>query len=143
MRPITGTGHDQMAYSMSAKPCASARFCSHVYSSIARIHDRSAPAQNALPWPPRTTARSESSVAKPAKAAVSSAMTLSLNALRTSGRLRNTRATAPSRLICKVAAIELSDLHAEHAELHGRNRRVEAGAQAQRQHAARVGRVDH
>src|SRR6201996_4650459 len=33
--------------------------------------------------------------------------------------------------------------HPEDAELHVGNRRVEAGRQAQRQHAARVGGVDH
>src|SRR3990167_9761284 len=35
-----------------------------------------------------------------------------------------------------------SSLHPEHAELHIRDRRIQRGRQAQRQHAARVGRVD-
>src|SRR5438105_7181607 len=105
MRPTIGTGQRYSAHSMSASACASARFCSQVKSAIWRIHARSAPAQNALPWPPSTIARSEASAPSVVKASPSSAITASLKALRTSGRLSQTRATPPSRSICKAVVI--------------------------------------
>jgi hypothetical protein len=60
---------------------------------MVRIQFRSAPAQKALPWPPSTMARSDASVPRREKVAVSSAITPSLKALRTSGRLSQTSAT--------------------------------------------------
>ena len=53
-------------------------------AAMARIQDRSAPAQKALPWPPSTMQRSVPSAPSAAKVCVSSAITPSLKALRTS-----------------------------------------------------------
>jgi hypothetical protein len=73
---------------------------------MARIQFRSAPAQKALPWPASTTARSVSSCDSARKVAVSSAMTWSLKALRTSGRLSQTSATkGEGRLSSSVVVI--------------------------------------
>src|SRR5687767_14302797 len=82
------------------------------------------------------------------KAALSSAMSVSLNALRSAGRLSQTSATwGDGRRISNVVGALLligSASHAEEAETRRLGyRRVEAGAQAQCQHAAGVRRVDH
>ena len=57
-----------------------------------RMKARSAPAQNALPLPPRTMARTPSSPASAPNAAASSRISVPLMALRTSGRSSQTRA---------------------------------------------------
>ncbi len=54
-------------------------------------------------------------------------MTLSLNALRTSGRLRNTRATGPSRVIWRVAVIGRKPQFGAGAGTGGRGWKVGAG----------------
>jgi hypothetical protein len=68
-----------------------------VNDAASRIAPRSAPAQNALPLPPRTIARTPSSAPSAANAAASSPISAALSALRISGRSSQTRATAPSR----------------------------------------------
>src|SRR5471032_1509614 len=82
---------------------------------------------------------------RPSKARASSAIVVSLNALRTSGRFRVTVATLPSMTIFRVSnsMFSLSRSHAENAELRVRNFGVQRGRQAQAQHHAGVGRVDH
>src|SRR5690606_14382913 len=60
---------------------------------MAFIQFRSAPAQKALPCAPSTTTRRSSSCDKAVNVSVSAAITSSLNALRTSGRLSHTCAT--------------------------------------------------
>src|SRR5690349_11487870 len=59
------------------------------------IQLRSAPAQKAGPLPARTTARTARSASSCRKVLVSSAMSASSNALRTSGRSSVTRPTPP------------------------------------------------
>jgi hypothetical protein len=64
---------------------------------------RSAPAQKALPWPASTIARTSSSSPARSKASVSSAMTVSFIALRTSGRFSQIRATPAFSCVCRVS----------------------------------------
>src|SRR6478672_10996483 len=59
------------------------------------IQFRSAPAQKAVPLPASTTQRTSGRLPSSRNTAVSSAMTSSLNALRTSGRLIVTVVTPP------------------------------------------------
>src|SRR5688572_25180839 len=76
------------------------------------------------------------------KAWVSSAITPSLNALRTSGRLSQTSATCGEWR--RISSVLMPASHAEHAEARRvRDRRVQARAQAEGEHAPRVGGVDH
>ena len=67
-RAITGTGQVSTAENMAAARSASATLRSRESSADARIHSRSAPAQNAGPRPASTTARNASSAANEAKA---------------------------------------------------------------------------
>ena len=66
-RAITGTGQLSTAANMAAARSASATLCSRESSADARIHSRSAPAQNDGPRPASTTARSASSAANEVK----------------------------------------------------------------------------
>src|SRR5947207_9436707 len=84
---------------------------------MARIHARSAPAQNALPRPPSTTTRSAWSADSMRKVSVSSRMTPSLKALRTSGRLSQTSATcAEGRSTSSVVGVVTASLPARRDE---------------------------
>src|SRR5574344_1301301 len=112
---------------------------------MARIQFRLAPAQKAGPSAASTTARTSSRWPTAANASVISAITTSLKALRISGWLRVMVATpaftevVTERVICSAS----QGLHAEHTKLGVFDRGVAAGGQAQGQHAARVGGVDH
>jgi hypothetical protein len=99
MRPMSGTGRVSSAENIRAIARASRTFSSCVYDTIFDIHVRSAPAQNSLPAPPRTTQRTLRSFAVDSAQRVSSSMTCSLKALRTSGRLSVRYSTAPSRRV--------------------------------------------
>src|SRR5437773_7270630 len=104
--------------SMVPKAIASFRFSSKSSSPILFIQFRSAPAQNTLPRPASTTARTAGSCSSSPNAAVSSAIIVSLKALRTSGRLSQRTATPrpawismvsclmplPPKLLCKSLA---------------------------------------
>src|SRR6266853_659513 len=104
--------------SMAPKAFASFRFSSKSSSPILFIQFRSAPAQNTLPRPATTTARTTGSCSSSPNAAVSSAIIVSLKALRTSGRLSQSTATPrpawismvsclmplPPKLLCKSLA---------------------------------------
>src|SRR5258705_863992 len=107
----------------------------------------SAPAENTLPAPAITTTRTSSSALMAAAQAVRSAIICSLNALRTSGRLSVTYSTTPSRRMRSVSYItnreNISLSHPEDPELRRRYRRVEARRQRERQHAARLRRVEN
>src|SRR3990167_4029377 len=72
-------------------------------------------------------------------------MVSSLKALRSSGRLSQTWATWPWRWMSSVGMFMGCSLgsHAEHAKARFANRRVQAGTQAQGQHAPCVRRADH
>jgi len=70
----------------------------------------SAPAQKIGPVPVRTTARTASSFARSPKTLVSSAMSLSSNAFRTSGRSSATVATGPERERARLVMAEFLDL---------------------------------
>src|SRR6187402_883908 len=100
---------------------------------MVRIQARSAPAQKALPWPPSTITRSSESVPSWVNAAVSSAITVSLKALRTSGRFRKIFATWRVRLMSRVLVIGSSGLESvalgDFVEHHF------GGTAADRQHA--------
>src|SRR5450830_1096313 len=69
-----------------------------------RIQLRSAPAQKAGPRPASTMARTSGCCPRSRKAWVSSAITVSLKALRTSGRFRVTRATGPVSTVMVLSA---------------------------------------
>src|SRR6266436_3673026 len=88
--------------SMAPKTSASSRFSSKSSSPILFIQLRSAPAQNTLPRPASTTARTTGSRSSSPKAAESSAIIDSLKALRTSGRLSQMTATARPAWISMV-----------------------------------------
>src|SRR5688572_4484104 len=111
------------------------------------IQFRSAPAENDLPAPPRTTTRTESSPSMARKAAVSSSMRTSSNALWRSGRFSVTRPTGPW---CSTArALLIGDFpswfafsHAEHAEARFLVGRVASRGQREPEHPARIGRID-
>src|SRR5437762_5089735 len=104
--------------SMVPKAIASLRFSSKSSSPILFIQFRSAPAQNTLPRPASTTARTAGSCSSSPNAAVSSAIIVSLKALRRSGRLSQRTATPrpawismvsclmplPPKLLCKSLA---------------------------------------
>src|SRR5574343_227476 len=128
--------------SMRASARASRRFSSKPFCAARFIQLRSAPAEKLLPRPASTTTRTLASASSASQAAVISAIRVSSKALCTSGRFIHTVATRPFRSISRVWYIANS-LHAEQAELGLGDRRVERSAQAQRQHAARVGGVDH
>src|SRR5215210_9540621 len=104
MRPISGTGNVSRAVNIADIAIASRSLSSREYATILDIHARSAPAQNAFPAPDRTATRAplEATVAAHAD---NSAITSSLKALRTSGRLRTTRTTGPSDVIWRCDAI--------------------------------------
>ena len=95
MRATVGFGTSCSVRSMTASPFASARFCARLYVAIRFIQLRSAPAQNDGPLPASTTTRTPSSAPSASIASVSSAISVSLNALCTSGRLS---VTMPMRL---------------------------------------------
>ena len=87
-----GFGNSFSVESMAASALASARFCFFENVAIFSIHFRSAPAQKLAPAPSSTTARTAASAPSARSACVSSAISVSLNALWTSGRLRVTSA---------------------------------------------------
>jgi hypothetical protein len=87
---------------MVPKAIASFRFSSKSISPIRFIQLRSAPAQNTFPRPASTTARTAGSASSTPNAAVSSAIMVSLKALRTSGRLSQSTATPCSTWISMV-----------------------------------------
>jgi len=89
--------------SIFASFAASARFSSGVNSRARFIQPRSPPAQNALPWPASTIARTSSSSPARSNASVSSAMTTSFIALRSSGRFSQIRATPWFSCVCRVS----------------------------------------
>src|SRR5438034_5318745 len=91
--------------SMVPKAIASFRFSSKSSSPILFIQFRSAPAQNTLPRPASTTARTAGSCSNSPKAAVSSAIIVSLKALRTSGRLSHKTATPRPAWISMVLCV--------------------------------------
>ena len=62
---------------------------------MVRIQLRSAPAQNTWPRAATTTTRVSAEASTSAKAVEISAISTSLNALRTSGRLSHSQRTAP------------------------------------------------
>src|SRR5256885_727474 len=115
-----------------------------------RIQLRLAPAQKAGPSAASTTARTSLRLPTEWKAWVMSAMTSSLKALRTSGWVSvmvargpwNSRVSAVVFMKYLAARKEGPPSHAEHAEARVLYGSVARGRQAQRQHAARVGRVD-
>src|SRR3989475_1348839 len=78
---------------MAPNATASLRFSSMPSSPIFFIQLRSAPAQNTLPRPASTTARTAASASSSAKDVLSSVIMASLKALRTSGRLSQSTAT--------------------------------------------------
>ncbi len=145
-RPMTGTGSESMAPNIRDIAVASRMFSGSVYSTVFAIHVTSAPAQNILPAPASTIARGRSDDdVTPSAHCVSSAMTWSLNAFRTSGRFSVRRSTGPSRLINRNwygnIATESSPQrrqevhrgtpegfsHTEHPEFRRWNRRVVGG----------------
>ncbi len=81
----------------------------------ARIHSRSAPAENDGPSPSSTTTRAPARAGAPVKASVSAAISAASNALRRSGRVMRTRTTGPSCVIASGSDTG-GTLHAEHAE---------------------------
>src|SRR5204862_82978 len=91
---------------MPSRPSALARMSAMRRAVSARS---SAPAQNALPLPPRTIARTPSSPASAPNAAASSRISVPFMALRTSGRSSHMRATGPSRSIRNVVVMMSSD----------------------------------
>src|SRR5216684_2051795 len=93
--------------SVSVDATASLRFSSKSSSPILFIQFRSAPAQNTLPRPASTTARTAGSRSSSPKAAVSSAIIVSLKALRTSGRLSQRTATPRPAWISMVSCVML------------------------------------
>src|SRR6267142_1460884 len=103
------------------------------------IQLRSAPAQNAGPFPARTTTRTDAFFAKVSKELCSFFMSASSKAFRTSGRSSVTRATPPSISMFSMART----LHSEDAEARIFDRRIERGRNCEAQQAARVGGVDH
>src|SRR6187551_1795603 len=102
------------------------------------IHPTSAPEQNALPLPARTTARTERSSAADAAALVSAWMTFSSIALRTSGRFNVMRRIGPSR---SMTTADIA-LHPENTEPGIRDRRIECGRQPECQRVPRLGRIE-
>src|SRR5687768_8659953 len=97
MRPMSAIGSRSINEYIFAAAVASRTFSACVYAAIRVIQVRSAPAQNAGPAPASTTALTSSSSAIVSAQTVSSAITVSLNALRTSGRLSVRYSTGPSR----------------------------------------------
>ena len=104
-RATTGFGELKTVKKRSAMACASRRFSSRVKAAMAFIHCRSPPAQKAGPRPPSTMTRMASRVPR-SKRVLRSSVTMSPSkALRTSGRLSQTRATGPCGL--QLQAFEL------------------------------------
>src|SRR5438309_2989430 len=93
--------------SMAPNLSASFRLSSKSSSPILFIQFRSAPAQKALPRPASTTARTAGFSSSSPKAALSSAIIVSLNALRTSGRLSQRTATPRPAWISMVSCFML------------------------------------
>jgi hypothetical protein len=87
---MVGLGQRQITSSSRARADASSMFSSRVYVAMRFIQLRSAPAQKAGPLPASTTQRTSSRLEISRNTAVSSAITSSLKALRTSGRFRVT-----------------------------------------------------
>src|SRR2546423_13832361 len=98
------------------------------------------PAENTLPAPAITATRTSSSALIAAAQAVRSAIICSLNALRTSGRLRVRYSTTPSRRVRSVSYTSWFS-HPEHAEPGRWNRRVEARREREGQHGAGLRRI--
>src|SRR5438128_2787758 len=123
---------------------ASLRFSSMPSSPIFFIQLRSAPAQNTLPRPASTTARTAGSASSSPEAAFSSAIMASLNALRTSGRLSQRTATPWPICISMVLwfIFPTPFLHPENAEAAFLDRRVERGGDREREDVARFLRGD-
>src|SRR5712692_10012902 len=101
------------------------------------IQLRSAPAQNAGPFPASTMMRTYASRCSSVKAFFRSAMTASSNAFRTSGRFSVTRAT-PSFFSTRRWLMS----HPEYAELRFLDRRVERSGNRETQQPPRVGGID-
>ena len=96
-RAMTGIGSVSSLSSIRTTSSASRRFSRCVYAIAFDIQPMSAPAQNVLPLPASTIARSAGSSAASVAAALRAAMSSSSNALRTSGRFSVRRRTGPSR----------------------------------------------
>src|SRR5262249_5286914 len=121
------------------------------------IQFRSAPAQKLSPAPASTTARTATSASSERSARTSSAISVSLNALWTPGRLRVTIAIA-LRTATSIVSYALGEafapgarpgafvivgLHPEDAERRRLDRRVERRRNRQPENPARVGGIDH
>jgi hypothetical protein len=92
MRPTIGSGHSLMIANIFARSEESRTFSSRVYETMRDIQFRSAPAQNVFPAPCSTIARADA-VSMFEKMSIASAISSSLNALWTPGRLRETLST--------------------------------------------------
>src|ERR1051326_915416 len=151
MRPTSGMGSASSASNIFAIARASRMFSPRDYPTIFDIHVRSAPAENTFPAPANTATRGASGRLAPAATDsahdVNWAISSSLKALRTSGRLRVTRTTGPSVSMSSVIMLHgprgASRLHAKHAELRVGNRRVERRRQAERERLTRFGRIQN
>src|SRR6185295_13184836 len=141
MRPISGTGSVLSAPNMRDAAAASRMFSSSENATVFAIQLMSAPAQNDLPAPLNTTARTSGSLWIVDAHAVSSAISSSLNALRTSGRFSETYSTGPSRRT--IRWLNMRPLHSEDAEARFRNRRIAGDRQAERERRSCVDRIEN
>src|SRR4029077_12924262 len=120
---------------------ASRTFSSSENSIVFAIQVMSAPAQNDLPAPLNTAARTAGSPWIVEAHRVSSAISSSLNALRTSGRLSETYSTGPSRRT--IRWLNMRRLHSEDAEARFRDRRIAGHRQAERERRSRVDWIEN